>query len=164
MCELMTICFYRHGIDPAVNEVVTRIAELVEIPVANAEDLQVVHYSEGEEYKPHQDAFDPSKPESGSFLGDSGQRVMTVLMYLNDVTDGGGTGFPHLDVEIKARKGRIVIFQTCKYGTDVMHPMALHGGLPVGSQGAKWAANLWFRERPFQQTAVEKREYGRVYE
>jgi prolyl 4-hydroxylase len=49
--------FLKHSIDPVVSEVVNRVAELVELPANNAEDLQVVHYDEGQEYKPHQDAF-----------------------------------------------------------------------------------------------------------
>ena len=80
--------FLKHSIDPVVSEVVNRVAELVELPANNAEDLQVVHYDEGQEYKPHQDAFDPGQPEYKQFLGESGQRVMTALIYLNDVANG----------------------------------------------------------------------------
>ena len=156
--------FLKHNVDPVICEVVNRVAELVELPANNAEDLQVVHYDEGQEYKPHQDAFDPNQPEYKQFLGKSGQRVMTALMYLNDVAKGGGTGFPHLDAEIRPRKGRIVIFQTCVYGTKEPNPKSLHGGLPVGENQTKWAANLWFREGMFQQPDPDDHVYTRVFD
>jgi prolyl 4-hydroxylase len=155
--------FLAHACDPIVNDVVRRIAALIQIPLTHAEDLQVVYYREGQEYKPHQDAFDPDNSNYKPILKKAGQRVVTVLMYLNDVQNGGGTGFPHLDLEIKARRGRIVIFQTCKSASIEPHPLSLHGGLPVGKENDKWAANLWFRERAFQQNWIATHKYSRVF-
>ncbi len=156
--------FLAHDCDPIIDQLVNRLAQLIKIPARNAEDLQVVHYTEGQEYKPHQDAFDPANKDYQSILNGPGQRVMTILMYLNNVERGGGTGFPHLDVEIKARRGRVVIFQTCINESIEPHPMSLHGGLPVGAGCVKWAANLWFRERPFQRKWIETHTYSRVFD
>ena len=72
--------------------------------------------------------------------------MLTVLAYLNDVNAGGGTGFPKLDIEIKANKGDVLVFHnTLQESTDI-NPRSLHAGLPV-IEGEKWAINLWFRER-----------------
>jgi hypothetical protein len=76
-----------------------------------------------------------------------------------------GTGFPNLDLEVRARKGRMVIFHNCLTKTNIKHPNSLHGGLPV-IKGEKWACNLWFRESPYQ-TSQKKNAagypiYGRI--
>ena len=40
-----------------------------------------------------------------------------------------------------------MVFDNCEAGTTGVHPQSLHAGMPV-DEGEKWAANLWFRERP----------------
>ena len=67
-------------------------------------------------------------------------------IYLNDVEEGGGTGFPNLDVEIEAKKGDVLVFHNTPPDSNKIHPKSLHAGLPVIA-GEKWAINLWFRER-----------------
>lgn len=37
-------------------------------------------------------------------------RYLVVLWYLNDVAEGGGTRFPQLDIEVAARRGRLLLF------------------------------------------------------
>ena len=39
-----------------------------------------------------------------------GQRTWTTMIYLNDVEEGGETNFPKLDVAIKPKCGRILLF------------------------------------------------------
>src|SRR5690606_31092572 len=85
-----------------------------------------------------------------------GQRLITCLLYLNDVERGGATGFPSLDLTIKARKGRLLLFHNCYPGTNQRHPDSLHGGLPV-EKGEKWACNFWFREGLYQRAAPPRR-------
>ena len=82
-------------------------------------------------------------------MAKGGQRMVTCLLYLNDVEEGGGTPFPNLDMEIRAKKGRMVLFHNCHEGSTVRHPDSLHGGMPV-LKGEKWACNLWFRELEYQ--------------
>ena len=54
-------------------------------------------------YKPHLDCLE----EAGQVLL-GGQRVGTVLVYLNDVDDGGATRFPALGLEVAPRELRAV--------------------------------------------------------
>ena len=42
-----------------------------------------------------------------------GQRVITVLAYLNDVEQGGATDFPEVGVSVKPNKGDVVVFHNC---------------------------------------------------
>ena len=74
-----------------------------------------------------------------------GQRMITALIYLNDVKDGGATYFPELNISINPKKGNVLIFHNTISETTNINPRSLHAGMPVSS-GEKWAANLWFRE------------------
>jgi prolyl 4-hydroxylase len=139
-------CWLEHDANEIVHEVSKRLSILVQMPIRNAEQYQVVYYRAGTEYKPHYDSFDYDSEEGKENWEPGGQRVLTALAYLNNVDEGGGTGFPNLDVEIDAKKGDVLIFHNTLQGSNEVHPGSLHAGLPVIS-GEKWAINLWFRER-----------------
>jgi prolyl 4-hydroxylase len=146
------VAWVKHDHTPIVQGLVKRVSDLVGIPVKHAESLQVVHYRETQEYKPHFDAYDMGTEKGRQRTEKGGQRVLTALMYLNDVEDGGSTIFPKLGLEVEAKPGRMVIFHNLADHSLVdftRHPRSLHVGLPVSS-GQKWAANLWFRALPYQ--------------
>ena len=139
-------CWLEHDESDILHEVSKRLSILVQTPIRNAEQYQLVHYKEGGEYKPHYDSFDFNTDEGKKNWEPGGQRLITVLGYLNDVDQGGGTGFPNLNIEIKASMGDVLVFNNCSKHTTNIHPNSLHAGLPV-IRGEKWAINLWFRER-----------------
>jgi prolyl 4-hydroxylase len=148
-----SVAWVKHDQTPIVRGLVKRVSNLVGIPVRHAESLQVVHYGETQEYKPHFDAYDMNTEKGKQRTERGGQRIVTALMYLNEVEDGGGTIFPRLDLEVEAQPGRMVIFHNLadRTLTDMTrHPKSLHGGSPVWG-GQKWACNLWFRAQPYQQ-------------
>lgn len=138
-----------HAENAVIDAVTRRIAELVGIPRQRAEPLQVIHYGVTQEYRAHFDGYDLETESGRAFTENGGQRILTVLCYLNDVEAGGGTGFPNLGIEVAARRGSAVIFQNCLPGTNRIHPLSLHAGTPV-TKGEKWACNLWFRERDYR--------------
>eukprot|EP00483_Globobulimina_turgida_P006981 UN06995 len=84
-----------------VNNVVDRIGDVVDIDGSvlhsnvSSEDLQLVHYNEGEYYKQHYDYGTDSE----------NNRYITVLMYLNNVEFGGNTSFPEADKECLDHNG-----------------------------------------------------------
>jgi prolyl 4-hydroxylase len=125
------------------------VSELVDIPVHHSESMQVVHYAESQEYRPHFDGWDLSTEKGRLRTENGGQRVLTALMYLNEPAGGGGTSFPKLEIEVEAKPGRLVIFHNIADEETNLHPHSLHGGMPVGD-GEKWACNLWFRARPYR--------------
>lgn len=141
-------CWVTHGHDPVIQELSLRIAEVVGIPLENAESLQVVYYAENQQYSPHFDAWDASTETGKRCMAIGGQRMVTCLMYLNDVAGGGSTSFPNLDMEVRARKGRMLLFHNCYPDSTVHHSDCLHGGMPV-LKGEKWACNLWFHESSY---------------
>jgi len=137
--------FFRRGENEVVARVEARIARLLHWPLENGEGLQVLHYRPGAEYKPHYDYFDPEAPGTATILKRGGQRVGTLVMYLNNPERGGGTTFPDVGLEVAPQKGNAVFF-----GYDRPHPstQTLHGGAPVIA-GEKWVATKWLREAEF---------------
>jgi len=137
--------FFERGETGVVDRVEKRIAALLGWPVQNGEGLQVLHYQPGAEYKPHYDYFDPVHPGSASILKRGGQRVGTLLMYLNTPKKGGGTIFPDVGFEVAPIKGNACFFSYDRAHVDTK---SLHGGSPV-IEGEKWVATKWLREREF---------------
>lgn len=141
-------CWVSQRHDEVIAAISDRISERVDIPLIQAESLQLIHYFENQEYAPHFDAWDAETEAGQRCMKRGGQRLVTCLLYLNDVEGGGGTLFPKLNITVEARKGRMLMFHNCHPNTTVRHPSTLHGGLPV-LKGEKWACNLWFRERSY---------------
>ena len=137
--------FFGRGELPICHTIEARIAALVNWPLVNGEGLQVLHYRPGAEYKPHHDYFDPAQPGMTAVLRRGGQRVGTIVMYLNTPQQGGGTVFPDVQLEVAPIKGNAVFFSY-----DRPHPVtrSLHGGAPVLA-GEKWVATKWLREGEF---------------
>ena len=130
---------------PLVARIEQRIADLVGWPLEQAEPLQVLHYGPGAEYQPHYDYFDPDGPGAEAALRHGGQRVATLVTYLNTPLSGGATTFPDAGLEFAAVQGNAVFFSY-----DRAHPSSrtLHAGALVIA-GEKWVLTRWFRERRF---------------
>ncbi|MBW8312159.1 MAG: 2OG-Fe(II) oxygenase [Rhizobium sp.] len=133
--------FFLRGENELCRRIEARLAALCQWPVENGEGLQVLRYGPGAEYKPHFDYFDPAKPGTRGILQRGGQRVATVVMYLNTPARGGETTFPEAKFDVAPVKGNAVFFSY-----DRPHPMTgtLHGGAPV-IEGEKWVATKWLR-------------------
>ncbi|HEX7914221.1 2OG-Fe(II) oxygenase [Rudaea sp.] len=125
-----------------------RIAALMNMPIENGEGLQILHYRTGDEYAPHYDYFPPEDAGSRTHLAQGGQRVASLIIYLNDVEDGGATVFPKLGLRVGPKKGAAVYFEYCN-SLDQVDPQTLHGGLPV-LKGEKWIATKWMRQRRYE--------------
>ena len=137
--------FFGRGELPICQRIEARIAALVRWPVVNGEGLQVLHYRPGAEYKPHHDYFDPAQPGMAAVLRRGGQRVGTLVMYLNTPERGGATVFPDVQLDVAPVKGNAVFFS---YDRPHAVTRTLHGGAPVLA-GEKWVATKWLRERRF---------------
>lgn len=143
--------FFQVGENDLVKAIEERIARLLYWPVENGEGIQVLNYQTGAEYKPHQDYFDPADAGTPKQVGLAGQRVGTLVMYLNTPKRGGGTIFPDAGgLEVRAREGRAVLFS---YDQPLAAKRTLHGGSPV-LEGEKWAATKWLRQASFVPSGV----------
>ena len=139
--------YFNRGENELLQRIERRIAELVDCPVTHGEPIQVLHYQPGGEYKPHHDYFDPAHAGNHEVLAQGGQRVATLIMYLNDVALGGSTVFPELGLDVLPRKGHAVYFAYSD-DTGLLDARSLHGGSPV-VEGEKWIATKWFRQRDY---------------
>ena len=137
--------FFTRGESELLRRIEARIARLVNWPVENGEGMQVLNYPVGAEYKPHYDYFDPAEPGTPTILQRGGQRLATLVMYLNEPAEGGGTTFPDVGLEVAPQRGNAVFFS---YDRPSPTTRTLHGGAPV-VQGEKWVATKWLREREF---------------
>jgi len=124
-----------------------RIAQVMHWPLENGEGIQILNYKIGGEYQTHFDYFPPGDPGSQRHLGHGGQRVSTLIVYLNDVEAGGETVFPSIHLSVVPRKGAAVYFEYCNSKGQI-DPLTLHGGLPV-VLGEKWIATKWMRQHRY---------------
>lgn len=130
--------------DPVLNAIRSRISMGLGIPEDHFEYFQCVSYGVGQEYQAHHDTFDPNTEHGRLALADGGQRMMTLLIYLNDDFEGGQTYFPYLDLLATPERGHAVLFQNTDAAGNLIVE-SFHAGLPV-SRGQKYALNLWIRE------------------
>jgi prolyl 4-hydroxylase len=137
--------FFERGENELIARIEQRIATLLRWPVAFGEGLQVLRYGPGAEYKPHYDYFDPAEPGTPTILQRGGQRVATLVMYLQEPEQGGATTFPDVGLEVAPKRGTGVFFS---YDRPDPATRTLHGGAPVLA-GQKWVATKWLREREF---------------
>ena len=122
--------------DPAVHALNRRIAAASGTDVRQGEPLQVLRYSVGQQYRPHIDAIP----------GFENQRILTMLVYLNDDFDGGETHFLKCGLTFRARTGDAILFENVD-ANGRPNSEAVHAGLPV-TRGVKLLASRWIRERP----------------
>jgi prolyl 4-hydroxylase len=137
---------FARGANPLCERIERRVAALLDWPRENGEGLQVLRYSPGARYEPHYDWFDPAAPGSAAALARGGQRVASLVMYLNTPKRGGATVFTDARLEVTARRGNAVFFS---YERPHAMTRTLHAGAPVVA-GEKWIATIWLRERRFE--------------
>lgn len=137
--------FFSRGETPLIERIEQRIAALLNWPVERGEGLQVLRYGPGAEYRPHHDYFDPAQPGTAAVLTRGGQRLATLVMYLNTPEQGGATTFPEAGLEVAAVRGHAVFFS---YPHPDPASGTLHGGAPVLA-GEKWVATKWLRQGVF---------------
>jgi hypothetical protein len=144
----------RHGSAPLfrytdmdlVTEAVSnRVCALAGLPAANAEALQVLNYQVGEYFAPHVDFLDPAFEGHAATLSQNGQRVYTVLVYLNDDLEGGETEFLRLGLSHRGQKGDALMFRNVD-GQGRPDARTLHAGRPP-SRGEKWLLSVWILDR-----------------
>ena len=124
--------------NPAVHALNQRIAAASGTTWAQGEPLQVLRYRTGGEYKPHFDALP----------GLANQRILTMIVWLNEDYEGGETTFMKTGAKLKGQTGDALLFRNA-IANGARDDDAGHAGLPV-TKGEKWIASRWIRARPFE--------------
>ncbi|SMF92242.1 prolyl 4-hydroxylase [Paenibacillus uliginis N3/975] len=125
-----------------VTRIEKRISQTMNIPIEHGDGLQVLLYTPGQEYKPHYDFFAETSRAS------TNNRISTLVIYLNDVEEGGETAFPMLNLSVFPNKGMAVYFEYF-YSNHRLNELTLHAGSPV-IKGEKWVATMWMRRQSFR--------------
>jgi len=117
---------------------ISRVERLTGVPQNFQEPTQVARYHTGQFYHSHQDGLDK--------IGHDGQRIGTVLIYLNDVTTGGATYFNTLKVRVKPKKGTALIFFPSKMDSTI-DERYLHTA--EDASDTKWVSQIWLRNKQY---------------
>lgn len=135
--------------EPSAGEIVRKVraraAQLTGVFRSDLfEQLQVVRYGAGQEYRPHLDACvegcdRANKPRVN--------RRATLLVYLTDDFEAGATHFAKIGARVRPKRGDGVLFYNTDADTGAELADSLHAGEPVAS-GTKWVANCWVRFDP----------------
>ena len=130
---------------PVARAIRQSIAELLGLPLANAETLQAQKYTPGQEFKAHCDWFRPGSDDYAKYCSVGGQRTWTAMAYMNNVEEGGETEFPRLDHLQEPEAGTLLMWNNQTLDGKG-NPYTIHHARPVVS-GEKYVVTLWFRER-----------------
>ena len=139
--------FFKLNETPFIAKLDRRISELMNCPVENGEGLQVLRYGKNAKNTPHFDFLAPTNQANRDSLARSGQRISTLVIYLNEVKSGGETLFPEIGLSVSPKKGNAAYFEYANSLRQV-DPKSVHAGAPV-YEGEKWAMTKWMRERRF---------------
>jgi prolyl 4-hydroxylase len=122
-----------------------RIARTAGLPVPGLEWTQVLRYEMGQTFDWHVDWLDPALPGYASDLTARGQRIATLLVFLNDDFEGGETAFEAGGLRHRGRKGDALMWaNTLPDGS--IDRRTRHAGLPP-TRGEKWVLSQWLRGR-----------------
>jgi len=92
----------------AVPELLYKAKKLSRVPIEQFEEPQIVRYEIGQQFSWHYDAIPASKNNNG------GNRLATLIVYLNTVNGSGATVFKTLGpLQVKAEKGKALLFFPC---------------------------------------------------
>ncbi|MGG0383263.1 2OG-Fe(II) oxygenase [Priestia filamentosa] len=131
--------FFEESENELVHAIEMRSSDIMGPSIEHAEGLQILKYLPDQEYKAHHDYFASTSKASKN------NRISTLIMYLNDVEEGGETYFPKLGLSVSPKKGMALYFEYF-YENNELNELTLHGGAPV-VKGEKWVATQWMRKQ-----------------
>jgi prolyl 4-hydroxylase len=154
---------------PHYEKIADGINALTGINKNRFEKLTLTHYTEGQFFKTHQDYFieldynENYTNETNIRCQEGGNRVSTIILYLNTVDEGGETHFPWLDIAVKPLKGRLCQFDY-DYDEWESNVRTQHAAVPVIS-GEKWIITIWVREKALTEIVenYKKFQYESVF-
>jgi len=122
---------------PGVMSATDKIESVTGIPRKNYESYQILEYQKDQFYRMHHDS------SSGKDDSASGHRILTFFLYLSDVEEGGATRFSKLNLDVKPKKGRALVWPSVTNDNpDLWDKRMYHEARDV-IRGEKRAANHW---------------------
>lgn len=140
-----------------VPTLIAKARHVLGIPLQRMEEPQVVRYRPGEEFSWHYDEIPRSLLENG------GQRVATLLVYLNNVEKGGGTIFRDLKGEggtrlkVTPRMGSALLFFPA-FADGRPDDRTLHKG--EVALDTKWICQMWIHQNNYTPVTPPGNSHG----
>jgi len=129
--------------DAKLNKIDQKMCYDLGLDLFNAEIIQGLWYKPGEYYKGHYDYFYPFTKHYKTYCEWMGQRTWTFMVYLNDVEEGGETYFERLNLKIKPKAGRAILWCNL-FPLGIPNPKTLHEAFtPISND--KFVITKWFR-------------------
>ena len=129
------------------NKIADKISNITELliglPRSNFESLQLVKYDVSGYFKEHYDA-EINKTKKSNIK----DRAHTLIVYLNNVEEGGGTEMLKLNLKIQPKKGMGLYFKTLDESGNLLDK-SYHQGLPI-IRGEKYIINKWVHLNKFK--------------
>jgi prolyl 4-hydroxylase len=145
--------FFRLEETPFIAQLDRRLSAVMNQPLDHGEGLQVLRYGEGGATAPHFDYLLPTNAANQRSIARSGQRVSTLLVYLNEVEGDGETVFPHAGFSVTPQLGNGIYFESTN-SLGQLDRQSFHAGRPV-TRGEKWVVTKWMRQRRFVPAGAE---------
>jgi prolyl 4-hydroxylase len=136
--------------DPLLAKIESRIEALTGWPRERGEPMLVQRYGEEGKFKEHFDFFLEETEYYEKAIEHGGQRVATLIIYLQKPERGGATYMANLGLRVVPNKGSALFFT---YPTPSTQSGTLHAGDPVLA-GEKWIMTKWFRQSMYAQHAA----------
>ncbi len=133
------------GATPAKGEVACyeRLLSLLpSITPESCEALTLIKYDAGDSLAPH---YDANRAADAEDIARGGQTLATLLVYLNDVDDGGCTRFNKLGITVAPKKGDACLFFPADASGQFDERMEHEGEAP---RAEKWIGRIWVHARP----------------
>ena len=138
--------FFKRAECKMVRDIELAAAALCGLPVEHVEELQLVRYTCGQFFHEHHDYLDPSSKT----VREHGQRLVSVLVYLNDMPPGevgGATRFVLLSTFVRPQCGKALVWNNVTRDGKLEF-LSMHAGEPIqGTHTVKYALNIWLRDR-----------------
>jgi hypothetical protein len=135
-----TFIYLTKGFDAVVRTIERRAADLIGIGSEYVEPLQIVSYTNGQQFKVHHDAG--TLHDCGDVELVAPRRIATLFVYLNSLPERQGhTEFPRLGVSVQPKAGGAVLF--CNLLPDgTVDARTVHQACPVEGKLKKFGVNV----------------------
>lgn len=131
--------------NPFVRSLHRRMDDLLGVEEEFGETMQGQRYQVGQQFRAHHDWFDTTQSYWTPEVAAGGQRAWTLMVYLNDVEEGGNTDFPKANISVPPQAGTLIMWSNANAdGRPNMN--TLHAGTPV-KKGTKYIITRWYRGR-----------------
>ena len=113
-----------------------RVIRVTGLPAHGLEPLQVLRYDTGETFDWHVDYLTPGQPGLAEDMARKGQRIATLLVYLNEDYEGGETAFESTGLRHRGARGDALMWaNTLPDGRSTRAPATRACRPPGGSNG-----------------------------